>query len=153
MQIRARRIYHFLRHVSTAFQRNQRISENRTTALLRSLRAFLQVLGPGAEGNLLPIELAYYLEKLRTTPDGGGTLLDNMLLIYGSGMSDSNQHSPANLPILLAGGASGRLKGGRHLKAGADVPLANLHLTLLDRLDVPIETIGNSTGRLNAVTL
>jgi Protein of unknown function (DUF1552) len=97
--------------------------------------------------------LAYYFEKLRATPDGDGTLLDSLLLIYGSGMSDSNQHSPANLPILLAGGAAGRLKGGRHVKVGSDVPLANLHLTLLDRLGVPIESIGNSTGRMETLSL
>jgi hypothetical protein len=97
--------------------------------------------------------LSYYLDKLRATPDGDGTLLDSMLLVYGSGMSDSNQHSPANLPILLGGGLAGQSKGGRHIKVGADVPLANLHLTLLDHLGVPIETIGNSTGRLKTLSL
>jgi Protein of unknown function (DUF1552) len=97
--------------------------------------------------------LAYYLEKLRATPDGEGTLLDSLLLIYGSGMSDSNAHSPANLPILLAGGTAGQLKGGRHVKVAGDVPLANLHLTLLDRLGIPLDAIGNSTGRLKTVSL
>jgi hypothetical protein len=97
--------------------------------------------------------VSYYLEKLRATPDGDGTLLDSLLLIYGSGMSNSNEHSPANLPILLAGGAAGQLKGGRHIKVGADVPLANLHLTLLDRLGVPVESIGNSTGRMQTLSL
>jgi hypothetical protein len=97
--------------------------------------------------------VSYYLEKLRATPDGDATLLDSLLLIYGSGMSNSNEHSPANLPILLAGGAAGQLKGGRHIKVGADVPLANLHLTLLDRLGVPVESIGNSTGRMQTLSL
>jgi hypothetical protein len=97
--------------------------------------------------------VSYYLEKLRATPDGDGTLLDSLLLIYGSGMSNSNEHSPANLPILLAGGAAGQVKGGRHIKVGADVPLANLHLTLLDRLGVPVESIGNSTGRMQTLSL
>jgi len=97
--------------------------------------------------------LSYYFEKLRATPDGEGTLLDSLLLIYGSGMSNSNEHSPANLPILIAGGAAGQLKGGRHIKVGADVPLANLHLTLLDRLGVQVESIGNSTGRMQTLSL
>jgi hypothetical protein len=97
--------------------------------------------------------LSYYFEKLRATPDGDGTLLDSLLLIYGSGMSNSNEHSPANLPILIAGGAAGQLKGGRHINVGKDVPLANLHLTLLDRLGVPVESIGNSTGRMQSVSL
>jgi len=68
-------------------------------------------------------------------------------------MSDSNAHSPANLPILLGGGAAGQLKGGRHVKVGGGVPLANLHLTLLDRLGIPLDKIGNSTGRLNTLSL
>jgi hypothetical protein len=97
--------------------------------------------------------LSYYLEKLQATPDGDGTLLDSLLLIYGSGMSDSNQHSPANLPILLGGGAAGQLKGGRHITVGTNVPLANLHLTLLDRLGVSIESIGNSTGRMETLSI
>ena len=89
----------------------------------------------------------------QATPDGDGTLLDSLLLIYGSGMSNSNEHSPANLPILLAGGAAGQVKGGRHIKVGKDVPLANLHLTLLDRLGAQVESIGNSTGRMPALSL
>ncbi len=97
--------------------------------------------------------LAYYLDRLRATADGDGTLLDSLLLIYGSGMSDSNAHSPANLPILLGGGAAGQLKRGRHVKVGANVPLANLHLTLLDRLGIPLDKIGNSTGRLTTLSL
>src|SRR5205085_6119326 len=97
--------------------------------------------------------LAYYLEKLQATPDGDGTLLDSLLLIYGSGMSDSNAHSPANLPILLAGGAAGQLKAGRHVKVAGNMPLANLHLTLLDRLGIPLDTIGNSNGRLRTLSL
>src|SRR5204863_356802 len=60
--------------------------------------------------------LAYYLDKLRSTPDGDGSLLDHMTLLYGAGMSDSNGHIPTNLPIVLVGGASGQLKGGRHLR-------------------------------------
>jgi hypothetical protein len=96
---------------------------------------------------------AYYVNKLATTPDGDGTLLDHMFLIYGYGMADGNAHAPNNLPILLVGGGAGTLKGGRHLRYPADTPLANLHLTLLDRLGVPIDTIGDSTGKIDPDTL
>jgi hypothetical protein len=91
---------------------------------------------------------AYYLEKLRATPDGEGTLLDHVTLLYGAGMSDSDAHSPNTLPILLAGGHSGRIKGNRHLKFAEDTPLANLQLTLLDAVGVRIEKIGNSIAPL-----
>jgi hypothetical protein len=90
---------------------------------------------------------AYYLEKLRTTPDGDGSLLDHMTLLYGSGMSDGNSHSPYDLPVVLAGGGVGR--GGRHLKFGRETPLPNLHLTLLDYLGAPIEHLGDSSGPLS----
>lgn len=88
---------------------------------------------------------AYFLERLRATPDGDGSLLDHMLVLYGSGMSDSNAHSPFSLPILVAGGAAGPVPGGRHIKYTGQV-LANLHLSLLDRIGVPIERIGNSVA-------
>jgi len=91
---------------------------------------------------------AYYLEKLRSTPDGDGSLLDHTMIIYGAGMSDSNAHSPNTLPILLAGGGAGQLKGGRHLRYSEDTPLANLHLALLDKLGAHIDTIGNSVAPL-----
>ena len=91
---------------------------------------------------------AYYLEKLRSTPDGDGSLLDHMMIIYGAGMSDSNAHSPNTLPILLAGGGAGQLKGGRHLRYSEDTPLANLHLALLDKLGAHIDAIGNSVAPL-----
>jgi hypothetical protein len=91
---------------------------------------------------------ARYLEKLRSTPDGDGSLLDHMMIIYGAGMSDSNAHSLSTLPIMVAGGGAGQLKGGRHLKYSDDTPLANLHLTLLDKLGVQIEKIGNSVSPL-----
>jgi Protein of unknown function (DUF1552) len=94
--------------------------------------------------------LAYFLGKLRATPDGDGTLLDHSLVLYGSGMSNSNQHDHEPLPTLVAGGASGALAGGRHIRAGAGTPFANLLVALLDKLDVPVEKFGDSTG---AVTL
>jgi hypothetical protein len=91
---------------------------------------------------------ASFLEKLRATPDGDGSLLDHMVMIYGAGMSDSNAHSPFNLPILVLGGAAGQLKGGRHLKYPERTPLANLHVTLLDKLGVRVDRMGDSTGTL-----
>src|SRR5690606_9722860 len=90
--------------------------------------------------------IAYFLGKLRDTPDGDGTLLDHSVVLYGSGMSNSNQHDHEPLPILLAGGASGRLAGGRHIRAGEGTPMANLLLALLHKLDVPAERFGDSTG-------
>jgi Protein of unknown function (DUF1552) len=91
---------------------------------------------------------AYLLDKLRSTPDGDGSLLDHMTMMYGAGMADSNAHSPYNIPLVLAGGAAGQLKGGRHLRY-KDTPLANLHLTLLDKFGVQWDRIGDSTGRLD----
>jgi Protein of unknown function (DUF1552) len=92
------------------------------------------------------------LEKLRSTPDGDGSLLDHVMIIYGSGMSDGNAHDPRNLPILLAGGGCGEIKGGRHIRYGKDTPLANLHLTLLDKLGVRVDGIGDSTGEFNQLS-
>lgn len=96
---------------------------------------------------------AYYLEKLRATPDGEGSLLDHIVILYGAGMSDSNRHDPKNLPLLLAGGGGGWLAGGRHLKYSADTPMANLLVTLMEKFGVPAEAIGNSTGRVEIDTL
>ena len=96
---------------------------------------------------------SYYLEKLADTPDGDGSLLDNTTLVYGAGMSEGNGHRPENLPILLAGGGAGKLKGGRYVKYPKGTPLANLHMTLLEKLGAPVENIGNSTGALDVDTL
>jgi hypothetical protein len=92
---------------------------------------------------------AYLVEKLANTPDGEGTLLDHALVLYGSGMSNSNEHDHDPLPIVLAGGAAGRLEGGRHIRAGAQqAPLSNLLLALLDKLGAPAESFGDSTGMM-----
>ena len=93
--------------------------------------------------------IAYFLDRLRNTPDGDGNLLDNSMVLYGSGMSNSNSHDHDPLPILLAGGASGRLQGGRHIRAGAGTPMANLLLGVLDKLDVPADSFADSTTALN----
>jgi Protein of unknown function (DUF1552) len=92
---------------------------------------------------------AYFLDKLASTPDGDGTLLDHSLVLYGSGMSNSNQHDHDPLPIILAGGASGRLEGGRHLRSPTKkATLSNLLLAMLDKLDVPQDAFGDSTGMM-----
>ena len=94
-----------------------------------------------------------YLAKLRATPDGDGSLLDHMTILYGSGISNSTRHSGDNLPLLLVGGGAGRLKGGRHLMYRDKPPMANLLVTLMDKLDVPVERLGGSTGKLPLDTL
>ncbi len=93
-------------------------------------------------------QFAYLLEKMRSTPDGDGTLLDHATLIYGAGIGECNAHDPRNIPFLLAGGGAGTLKGGRHIRYPKDTPLANLHLTLLGNFGVKWDRIGDSTGRL-----
>ncbi len=90
-----------------------------------------------------------YIDKLRSTPDGDGTLLDHVAIIYGAGMSEGNGHVPLNLPILVVGGANGRIAGGRHVKFTSGTPLANFHLGVLDRFGVRIDQHGNSTGPLS----
>jgi hypothetical protein len=90
----------------------------------------------------------YLLNKLQSIPDGDGTLLDHSLVLYGSAMSDGNQHNHGPLPIVLAGGASGALKGGRHLRNPKDTTMSNLLLAMLDKLSVPTEKFGDSTAML-----
>ena len=95
---------------------------------------------------------AYFLEKLRSTPDGDGNLLDHSMIVYGGGMSDSNSHDHHHLPILLAGGGAGQIKGGRHLRFG-ESPLANLHLTLLEKMGIPAERLGDSEGKIQELSI
>jgi hypothetical protein len=96
--------------------------------------------------NILHLKLfAYYLDRLRSIPDGDGSLLDHMLLLYGSGMGNSNLHDPRNLPILLLGGP-GQIAGGRHIRFPKETQLTNLYMTVLDKIGVPVERIGDSTG-------
>ena len=94
-----------------------------------------------------------YVGRLRATRDGDGTLLDHMTILYGSGISNSNAHAGDNLPLMLVGGGAGKLKGGRHLKYTDQPSVANLLVTLMDKLDVPVEKLGGSTGRLPIDTL
>jgi hypothetical protein len=95
---------------------------------------------------------AYYLEKLRSTPDGDGSLLDHILIMYGSGMGNSNLHDPRNLPMLVAGGGSGRIDTGNHIRCPEGTPLSNLFLTLLNKVGVRAENIGDSTGQIQQIS-
>jgi hypothetical protein len=92
--------------------------------------------------------LAYFIEKLRSTPDGDGSLLDHSMILYGSGMSNGNQHDHDPLPIVLIGGASGQLQGGRHLRYQPHTPMSNLLLSMLDKLGTRLDKFGDSTGKL-----
>ena len=94
-----------------------------------------------------------YLARLRETPDGDGSLLDHTIILYGAGISNSQRHSGDNLPLILVGGGSGRLKGGRHLKYTDKPMMANLLVTLMDKMDVPVDHVGGSTGKLPIDTL
>ncbi len=95
---------------------------------------------------------AYFLEKLRSTPDGDGSLLDHSIMLYGSGISNGNTHSHDDLPIVLAGGGGGQIKGGRYIRYPYETPMANLHMTILDKLGVPVETFADSNGRLEGLS-
>jgi hypothetical protein len=92
---------------------------------------------------------AEFLGKLKATPDGDGSLLDHSLYLYGSGIGNPNVHDHTNLPILVAGGAATGLKGNRHLQYASPTPLANLHLTLLDKVGVQLDKFADSNGRVN----
>jgi len=91
---------------------------------------------------------AYYLDKLKSTPDGDGSLLDHSMILLGSGMGNPDVHDHTNLPMVVAGGGAGKLKGGRHIKYEKPTPLANLHLTLLEKVGIHQESFGDSTGRV-----
>ena len=90
--------------------------------------------------------LAYLLEKMKATPDGDGTLLDHSMVLYGSSMSNGNQHDHDPLPVILAGGASGHLAGGRHLRFPPHTPMSNVLLSMLEKLDIHETSFGDSTG-------
>src|SRR5262245_33286004 len=89
-----------------------------------------------------------FVERLQSTPDGDGSLLDHSLILYGSGMSASDTHSRLNVPTLLVGGAAGQIKGNRHIQAAKETPLANLMLSLANKFDCDIDKFGISTGHL-----
>jgi len=94
---------------------------------------------------------SHVLERLKATPDGDGNLLDHTLLLYGSAMSNSNVHNHGPLPVLVAGGAAGKLKGGRHIKYPENTPMSNLLMSIMDKAGIPQEKVGDSTGMLSEV--
>jgi hypothetical protein len=96
-------------------------------------------------------QFAYLVEKLANTPEGDGTMLDNTLFLYGTGISDSNTHFHDDLPIAVVGGKAAGIKGGRYVRHPQGTPLANLHVTLLDKLGVRVEKFGDSTGKLETL--
>jgi hypothetical protein len=96
-------------------------------------------------------QLGYFLEKLKSTPDGDGNLLDNSLIVYGSGIADGDAHNHNDLPIALFGRGGGSVKPGRHLRFEKETPLTNLYLSMLDRVGAPTEKLGDSTGKLNGL--
>ena len=98
-------------------------------------------------------QFAYLVEKLDALPEGDGSMLDSTLFLYGTGISDSNTHFHDDLPIVLVGGKNAGIKGGRYIRYPADTPLANLHVTILEKLGVPVEAFGDSTGRLDRLTV
>ena len=97
---------------------------------------------------------AHFVEKLKATPDGDGTLLDHTISLYGAGIGNSNQHDPHNLPTVVVGGKGLGVRGGRHLfHPEGKTPIANLYVSLLDRLGVPVDSFGDSTGKLQGVAI
>ena len=92
--------------------------------------------------------LTYFFDKLKKTPDGDGNLLDHSLVLYGSTLSDGNEHNHDPLPVILVGGASGHMKGGRHLRYPAHTPMSNLLLSVLDKFGIQQDKFGDSTGKL-----
>jgi Protein of unknown function (DUF1552) len=96
-------------------------------------------------------QFAYLLNKLKSIKEGDRTLLDNCMIVYGSGISDGDRHNHDDLPILLAGKGGGTLATGRHVRCKKETPLMNLYLSMLDRVGVTVEALGDSTGRLGGL--
>lgn len=93
-------------------------------------------------------QLAYLIDRMKSTPDGDGSLLDHSMILYGSSISDGNRHTHTNLPLTLIGGASGKIKGGRHVRFAPETPMNNLLLSMLDKAGVETDKLGDSTGKL-----
>ncbi len=93
-------------------------------------------------------QLAYFLQKLKSTPEGDGNLLDKSMICYGSAISDGDRHNNENLPVLLAGHGGGQIDTGRHIRVAPETPMCNLFMSMLDRFGTPVDFMGDSTGRL-----
>ena len=92
------------------------------------------------------------LDKLRTTQDGDGTLMDNVMVVYASAISDGNRHTHEDLPVIVAGRGKGQIKPGRHIQYPAGTPMTNLYMSMLGYAGVPVESIGDSNGRLQQLS-
>lgn len=99
-----------------------------------------------------PTQLAYMLSRMKSIKEGDGNLLDNSMVLFGSGFRDGNSHNPHNLPIILAGKGGGTISSGRHITYGKDSPLCNLYLSMIRRMGVEAERFGDSTGELAKLT-
>jgi hypothetical protein len=95
---------------------------------------------------------AEFIAKMAATPDGDGSLLDHSMIVYGAGLADGNRHEHVNLPVMILGGACGTIKTGRHLRLAGKTPINNLYVSMLDRMGVPVESLGDSTGPLRELT-
>jgi hypothetical protein len=95
---------------------------------------------------------AYYVDRMKNTPDGDGSLLDHSMLLYGSSIDDGNRHTHDDLPLVLVGGANGQIKGGRHIAYKAETPMNNLLLTVLDKAGVQPGKFGDATGEANLLS-
>jgi hypothetical protein len=94
---------------------------------------------------------AYFVERLKSIPEGEGTLLDNSMVLYGTGISDPNRHNHEELPILMAGKGGGTIATGRHIRYPRETPLTNLYMSMLERIGSPVDSFGDSTGRLESL--
>jgi hypothetical protein len=93
-------------------------------------------------------QFAYLINRMKSTPDGDGSLLDHSMILYGSSINDGNRHTHTDLPLALVGGDKGQLKGGRHIRYAEETPMTNLLLSMLDKAGVSSEKLGDSTGKL-----
>ena len=93
-------------------------------------------------------QFAYFIDRMKATKDGDKSLLDRSMIVYGSGISDGNRHAHDDLPVLMLGKGNGSISTGRHMKVDKEVPMANLFLSMLDRVGAPTERLGDSTGKL-----
>ena len=132
---------------AAAVSADQELAQSTVQAILNN--ATYGVARGGCRGDGHIQMFAYFLEQMRSTPDGDGSLLDHSILVYGSGISDGNIHFHLDLPMLLVGGGAGALPGGRHVRYANDTPIANLYVTMLDKLGRPAEQFGDSTGQLD----
>lgn len=96
-------------------------------------------------------QFAYVVQRMKSTPEGDGSLLDNCMILYGAGISDGNRHNNENLPIVIAGKAGGTIRTGRHVRYDFETPMSNLFLSMMDRMGVHADTFGDSTGRLRGL--